>query len=332
VCVRADMKKAVRASPRLVSANALKSNIEKTNQRRAHINHETVPTINKRKHVEVEFENSKTNKRVADRKLLEKEIKKSKEPEKWIEVWDIINQMRSTVQAPVDVVGCEALSLKEASDPKRYRLAALISLMLSSQTKDQMTAKAMKNLGEYGLTIDRLLAIEDSALDKLIGCVGFHSKKTVYIKKTVKILREKYDDDIPPTLEEILELPGVGPKMGHLLMQVGWEKTVGIGVDVHVHRISNRLGWAKTKTPEKTREELESWLPKEYWRPINVLLVGFGQVQCTPVNPECDTCLANHLCPSAPAFLKEKEKREKKKKQKRKGKTAQPEEQSEDCK
>jgi len=131
--------------------------------------------------------------------------------------------------------------------------------------------------------------------------VGFHSRKASYIKQATEILANKYDKDIPPTYDEIIKLPGVGPKMSHLLMQEGWNITVGIGVDVHVHRISNWLGWVNaTKDPEKTRVALQSWLPKEKWNVINKMLVGFGQTICTPINPKCSSCsLSDGLCPSA---------------------------------
>jgi len=102
--------------------------------------------------------------------------------------------------------------------------------------------------------------------------------------------------------------------MGHLLMQVGWNKTVGIGVDVHVHRISNWLGWVhNTKDPEKTRVALESWLPYEKWDKINKLLVGFGQTICTSINPKCGSCLlSTGLCPSAFIYSNEFKKKSKK--------------------
>ena len=96
-----------------------------------------------------------------------------------------------------------------------------------------------------------------------------------------------------------MELPGVGPKMAYLCMQHAWKSNVGIGVDVHVHRISNRLGWVRTKKPEETRRDLEEWLPKEYWDSINLMLVGFGQTICTPMAPRCSQCKVNHLCPSS---------------------------------
>ena len=127
--------------------------------------------------------------------------------------------------------------------------------------------------------------------------VGFYNRKATYLKKTAQLLRDHYGDDIPNSVEALCRLPGVGPKMAHLCMQVAWNQNTGIGVDVHVHRICNRLRWVKTTTPEETRRRLEQWLPKEYWRPINKLLVGFGQEICTPQAPKCGRCLAAEHCP-----------------------------------
>ncbi|XP_054921748.1 endonuclease III-like protein 1 isoform X2 [Dermacentor andersoni] len=123
--------------------------------------------------------------------------------------------------------------------------------------------------------------------------------KAKHLKQTAKVLLEKYDGDIPDSVEGLCSLPGVGPKMAYLAMSCGWGHTVGIGVDTHVHRISNRLGWlpAPTKTPEQTRKALEAWLPRELWDEVNHLLVGFGQTVCKPVGPKCSTCLNMELCP-----------------------------------
>lgn len=85
--------------------------------------------------------------------------------------------------------------------------------------------------------------------------------------------------------------------MAHLCMKTAWNEITGIGVDTHVHRISNRLGWVETKTPEETRKSLQRWLPKELWDEVGLLLVGFGQQTCQPVRPQCATCLNNTLCP-----------------------------------
>lgn len=149
--------------------------------------------------------------------------------------------------APVDTVGADSLGDWDAVergeiDAKVARFRTLLALMLSSQTKDQVTANAMANLrGTFApLTVDTIRAATEAQIDKCIEKVGFHHRKSTYIKKTVDILHEKYDDDVPATIKEIMDLPGVGPKMGFLLMQIAWKNVIGIGVDTHVHRISNR--------------------------------------------------------------------------------------------
>lgn len=126
-----------------------------------------------------------------------------------------------------------------------------------------------------------------------------------YLKQAAIILRDQHNSDIPTTLEGLMSLPGVGPKMAHLCMgaEHGWNKVTGIGVDVHVHRITNLWGWQSppTKTPEETRMALESWLPREKWKEINWLLVGFGQKVCLPVGRKCGECTLGlkGLCKSA---------------------------------
>ncbi|CAL8332062.1 unnamed protein product [Merluccius merluccius] len=173
--------------------------------------------------------------------------------------------------------------------------------MLSSQTKDQVTAAAMQRLRARGCTIENILNTDDETLGKLIHPVGFWRTKVKYLKKTSLMLQQEFAGDIPDSVEGLVRLPGVGPKMAHLAMDIAWDQVSGIGVDTHVHRIANRLGWVKkpTKTPEETRKALEDWLPRELWSEINWLLVGFGQQMCLPVNPLCSMCLNQHCCPSA---------------------------------
>ena len=190
--------------------------------------------------------------------------------------------------------------------------------MLSSQTKDTTTALAMRRLQTElpspGLTLENILAVDPTTLNELIYAVGFHNNKTKYIKATALILRDKFDGDIPDTIEGLISLPGVGPKMGYLCLSAAWGRTEGIGVDVHVHRITNLWGWHKTKNPEETREALQTWLPREKWHEINHLLVGFGQTICLPVGRRCETCdlSTKGLCPSAVVERKKSVKRVKK--------------------
>ncbi|KRT78570.1 hypothetical protein AMK59_8579 [Oryctes borbonicus] len=216
----------------------------------------------------------------------------------WPEVLKNLREMRKGSDAPVDSMGCQQCMDKNAN-PKDVRYQALLALMLSSQTKDNVTHTAMLKLREYGCSIENLLKISDEKLGELIYPVSFWKRKVQYIKKTTEILKNKFDNDIPDNVEDLCKLPGVGPKMAHLCMLIAWNKVTGIGVDTHVHRISNRLGWVKTKTPEATRIALENLLPQELWMEVNQLLVGFGQQICQPVKPKCNECLNNKICPFA---------------------------------
>uniref|UniRef100_A0A3B4ATB2 Endonuclease III-like protein 1 n=1 Tax=Periophthalmus magnuspinnatus TaxID=409849 RepID=A0A3B4ATB2_9GOBI len=220
------------------------------------------------------------------------------EPAEWKKQLDHIREMRSGRDAPVDNMGAEKCYDHDAlAEVKRFQV--LVSLMLSSQTKDQVTAGAMGRLRAHGCTVENILSTDDETLGKLIYPVGFWKTKVKYLKLTCAMLQKEFAGDIPNSVEDLVRLPGVGPKMAHLAMDIAWDQVSGIGVDTHVHRISNRLGWLKkmTKNPEETRKALEEWLPRELWSEINWLLVGFGQQVCLPVNPLCSVCLNQHNFP-----------------------------------
>ncbi|PIN17446.1 Endonuclease III [Handroanthus impetiginosus] len=226
-------------------------------------------------------------------------------PANWEKVLEGIRKMRSPEDAPVDSMGCEKAG--SSLPPKERRFAVLISSLLSSQTKDHVTHGAIQRLLQNNLlTAEAIDKADESALKDVIYPVGFYTRKASNMKKVAKICLSEYDGDIPSTLEGLLQLPGIGPKMAHLVMNVGWNNVQGICVDTHVHRICNRLGWVsrlgtkqRTLTPEQTRESLQLWLPKEEWVPINPLLVGFGQMICTPLRPRCGICTISGFCPSA---------------------------------
>ncbi|KAK3186584.1 alpha,alpha-trehalase nth1 [Lecanicillium sp. MT-2017a] len=217
-------------------------------------------------------------------------------PSDWERMYELVRKMRApggvAYGAAVDTMGCERLADRQAS-PKDQRFHTLVALMLSSQTKDTTNAVVMKKLqtelpahkpgAPVGLNLDNMLAVEPELLNEMIWAVGFHNNKTKYLKQAAVILRDQWKGDIPDTIEGLTSLPGVGPKMGYLCLSAAWNRTEGIGVDVHVHRITNMWGWHKTKNPEETRSALESWLPKDRWREINGLLVGLGQAVCIPV-------------------------------------------------
>jgi len=223
-------------------------------------------------------------------------------PANWEETWRLTTTMRAQVLAPVDTMGCESLA-DPSVPPKEQRFQTLVSLMLSSQTKDTVTAAAVRALQRGlpgGLTVEAVRGVNAQELDGMIRSVGFHNNKTRFLKATAEILAERYGGDIPDSIEGLVALPGVGPKMGYLTLSAAWGRDEGIGVDVHVHRITNLWGWHRTKTPEQTRARLEAWLPRDKWHGINTLLVGFGQTWCPPVGRKCEKCLlAKGLCPSA---------------------------------
>ncbi|KAF7824282.1 endonuclease III-like protein 1, chloroplastic-like [Senna tora] len=232
-------------------------------------------------------------------------ICRGESPTNWEKVLEGIRKMRYSADAPVDTMGCEKAGA--TLPPKEKRFAVLASSLLSSQTKDHVTHGAIQRLLQNGLlSADGLNNADEETIKKLIYPVGFYTRKATNLKKIANICLMKYDGDIPSSIEELLSLPGIGPKMAHLVMNVGWSNVQGICVDTHVHRICNRLGWVsrsgtkqKTLTPEETRGALEQWLPRDEWVPINPLLVGFGQTICTPRYPRCGECGVSEFCPSA---------------------------------
>ncbi|POY74351.1 hypothetical protein BMF94_2545 [Rhodotorula taiwanensis] len=233
-------------------------------------------------------------------------------PKRWEETYEVIRKQRQTIFAPVDGMGCEQggrSAKKEGEDEpveseKDKRLSIIVSLMLSSQTKDPVTHQATMNLRYQlpgGLTLEALEAATVEQIDQCICKVGFHNTKAKNLKLLAERLRTHHDGDVPGDLPSLLEIVGVGPKMAYLYLQATGQN-IGIGVDTHVHRITNRLRWhqKETQTAEQTRLNLESWLPKHLWPSVNKMLVGFGQEICKPVGPRCDLCdvATAKLCPS----------------------------------
>ncbi|RUS34976.1 putative DNA repair protein NTG1 [Jimgerdemannia flammicorona] len=276
------------------------------------------PSSRARKHVEIAVEKSEAPSLPSPRKKARTRTTSTGSsvaapataPVGWETTYDLIKRYRATTIAPVDTMGCERLAeVGENVDPKTTRFQTLVSLMLSSQTKDQVTAAAIANLRARlpgGLTLKSVLECDANLLQSCICKVGFHSRKTDYIKQAARICQEQHGGDIPDTIEGLMGLPGVGPKMGYLALQCAWNKNAGIGVDVHVHRITNRLGWCDTEKggPEATRKALESWLLPTHWQAINPLLVGFGQTTCLPRGPRCEECPVRQRCPSARKYIK----------------------------
>lgn len=232
-------------------------------------------------------------------------IEKFPKDKQWIiNQWKNIEKMRNSIEAPVDTMGvtkCGDMNV----DKNTYNYQTLISLVLSSQTKDEMTFSIMDKLISKGLNINIIQKISIDELKTIIKGVNYHNNKAKYIKELTNMIINEYNGVCPNNLKDIIKLPGVGQKMGNLYMQACFNENTGIAVDTHVHRISNRLKWVNnTNQPEKTRKELEEYIPNELWDSINTILVGFGQTICKAIKPLCGDCLLKSECEYGIEYLK----------------------------
>ena len=173
----------------------------------------------------------------------------------------------------------------------------LICCILSLRTNDLTTYPCSLRMLELGTTPQDFLKVDVETLAKAIYPVGFYKNKAQQILDISKELVENYDGKVPASIDELVKFKGVGRKTANLVMAKGFG-IPAICVDVHAHRISNRLGWVKTKTPEETEMELRKLLPEKYWLDINTILVTFGQNLCKPQRPMCETCPVQEYCES----------------------------------
>jgi endonuclease-3 len=171
----------------------------------------------------------------------------------------------------------------------------LISCILSLRTQDATTAQASHRLFALADTPEAMLKLTTQKIAKLIYPVGFYRTKAKVIRDVCQVLMRDYSGRIPDDIDELLKFKGVGRKTANLVVTLGYRKP-GICVDTHVHRISNRWGYVKTTTPEKTEFALRDKLPKPYWIEYNDLLVSFGQHLCRPISPVCSQCPIERYC------------------------------------
>jgi endonuclease-3 len=171
----------------------------------------------------------------------------------------------------------------------------LVSTVLSLRTKDEVTSEAAGRLFQKARTPGQLLALGEPAIAKLIYPVGFYPTKAKRLMEISRIILEQYRGEVPDTIEALLALPGVGRKTANLVLVEGFKKDA-ICVDTHVHRISNRIGYVDTRTPEQTEFALREILPRKHWIRYNELLVAFGQVLCRPLSPFCSKCPVSDMC------------------------------------
>ncbi len=187
----------------------------------------------------------------------------------------------------------EPIVTKVAKDNDPYKV--LVSTVLSLRTKDATTMEASFRLFEKADTVEKLNNLSESEIEKLIYPVGFYKTKAKNLKKIAKTIIEKYNSKVPCDMEELLKLPNVGRKTANLVLAKGYN-IPAVCVDIHVHRISNRLGLIKTKNPLETEMKLREILPEKYWIEYNDLLVPFGQNICKPISPFCSTCPIIEFC------------------------------------
>lgn len=178
---------------------------------------------------------------------------------------------------------------------KNDPFAVLISCIISLRTRDEVTELASARLFALANTPVELLKLSNSKIEKAIYPAAFFRNKTKSMKEMCNIFVEEYSGKIPDKLEELLKLKGVGRKTANLTLTLGHNKP-GICVDIHVHRICNRLGYVKTKSPDETEMVLREILPKQFWKGFNDLLVSFGQNLCKPVSPFCSNCAIENHC------------------------------------
>jgi endonuclease-3 len=180
---------------------------------------------------------------------------------------------------------------REHQDPFKI----LISTLLSLRTKDEVTAVATERLFVLASTPEGMLRLPAEEIRKAIYPVGFYRTKAETILRVSRELIDRFHARVPDALDELLSLKGVGRKTANLVVSLGFGGA-GLCVDTHVHRISNRLGYVRTKNPEETEFSLRKKLPQEYWSRYNTLLVAFGRNTCRPVSPLCSTCPIAAYC------------------------------------
>ena len=179
---------------------------------------------------------------------------------------------------------------------KNDPFAVLVSCIISLRTRDEVTELASARLFALAKLPAELLELSNAKIEKAIYPAAFYRNKTKSLKELCKVLVKEYSGKVPDKLEELLKLKGVGRKTANLTLILGHNKP-GICVDIHVHRISNRWGYVKTKSPDETEMVLREILPKRFWKGYNDLLVSFGQNLCKPVSPFCSSCPGEDQCP-----------------------------------
>jgi endonuclease-3 len=205
-----------------------------------------------------------------------------------------IGRMLLLMQRESSRRGAPVLSVESAIG--RGPFAILIFTALSARTRDETTIKAGRRLLSRAPTPQKLSRLTIPQIQKLIYPVGFYKTKARHLHPLSLALIRDFKGKVPSTFESLISLPGVGMKTANIVLASAFGKAI-IGVDTHVHRISNRLGWVKTKSPEETSAILNRTIPNRYKRKLNMSMVAFGQTVCTPLRPFCSECPLTRGCP-----------------------------------
>lgn len=178
--------------------------------------------------------------------------------------------------------------------PDAFRI--LISCLLSLRTQDKNTEKVSRQLFEVADTPEKIINLPIKKLEKLIYSSGHYKKKARTLKHVSSEILKIFGGKVPKTKEELLSIKGIGPKTANIVLSFAYGQDV-IPVDVHVHVIANRLGWANAKKPEDTEKQLEKIIPKKYWKELNGIFVLFGKEICITISPKCSSCPIRNYCP-----------------------------------
>jgi endonuclease-3 len=203
--------------------------------------------------------------------------------------------MRALARAidDLELPAVEKIAANSQEDP----FEVLIATMLSAQTRDAVTAAASARLFAAARTPEAVARLTEKQIIKLIFPVSFYRNKAAHVKATCRILVERFDGRVPDTMEQLLTLPGVGRKTANLVLILSFRSRKNICVDTHVHRISNRLGWVETRTPDETEQALYQRTSARWWPYLNLYLVTWGQNICRPIYPRCGACVIRPHCP-----------------------------------
>jgi endonuclease-3 len=207
-----------------------------------------------------------------------------------------VDPVMRTLARAID--GLELPAVEKISEAqKENAFHVLIGTMLSARTQDATTLAASTRLFEAAATPRAMAALTVRRIERLIYPVSFYRHKARHVKATCRLLLERFGGTVPSTMEELLLLPGVGRKTANLVLILGFKSARNICVDTHVHRISNRLGWVRTSTPDETEQALYRVAGERWWPYINLYLVTWGQNVCRPVYPRCQACVLARTCP-----------------------------------